>query len=134
MVYARADPLQKLRVLLLQCAAYSLYSKLRFAQERAFIIKLYKLDLAMPCVPSSGSASVDAQSACTACDFGFDNPQYSDRVLHVLQETDDRSAEAQDSAKQATVLRSMHVNTLTLAANSEVLRCKAFRTLQQTNS
>ena len=122
-----------MRVLLLQCAAYSLYTKLRFSQKRAFPNNLYKRDFAMPGVFSSGSASVDAQqttSACTAYDFGFDNPQYSDRVLHILQETDDRSAEAQGPAKQATVLRSMHVNSLTLAANSEVLRCKDYRMLK----
>ena len=84
----------------------------------------------MPGVLSGGSAFVDAQpaSSCNACDFGFDNPQYSDRVLHVLQETDGDSAEAQGAGKQETVLRSMHINSLTLAANSEVLRCGECRT------
>ena len=89
--------------------------------------KLYKFEPAMPGVLSAGSAFVDAQqstaSSCNAYDFGFDNPQYSDRVLHVLQEPDGDSAEAEGPAKQATVLRSMHVNSLTIAANSEVLRC-----------
>ena len=88
----------------------------------------------MPGVLSSDAALLDAQqsaaSACNAYDFGFDNPQYSDMVLHVLQETDDRSAEAQGHTKQATVLRSMHVNSLTLAANSEVLRCMDLRALR----
>lgn len=80
----------------------------------------------MPGVPSAGSALLHARhcsaDACSA--FGFDNPQFSDRVLHILQVKDDESSEAKGAAQNAAVLRSVHVNSLTLAANSEVLRYK----------
>lgn len=78
----------------------------------------------MPGVPSADIALLDVRQGSASCayQFGFDNPQYSDRVLHIMQEKDDKSTEAQGAARQAGVLRSMHVNSLTLAANSEVLR------------
>lgn len=79
------------------------------------------------------SALRDTQQSIThvnisgnAYDFGFDNPQYSDRVLQIWQEKDYNVGESQSAAKQALahprLLRSMHVNSLTLAANSEVFR------------
>lgn len=78
----------------------------------------------MPGAPSAGSALLDArQGSADACSaFGFDNPQYSDRVLHIMREKDDQSTEPRGAAQQAAVLRTMHVNSLTLAANSEVFR------------
>lgn len=84
-------------------------------------------ELAMPGVSSAGSPPLDAwQGSAVACSarsaFGFDNPQYSDRVLHIILEKDGKPTEVQGPAEQAEVLRSMHVNSLTLAANSEVLR------------
>jgi len=64
----------------------------------------------------------EAPTACHAYDFGFNNPQFSDRVLHVTREKGSSSSDAGGTAKPYEVLLSMHVNSLTLAANSEVLR------------
>ena len=69
--------------------------------------------------------STDGMTACSAYDFGFNNPQYSDRVLHIWQERDACGAESQPAEKQAVaprLLRRLHVNSLALAANSEVFR------------
>lgn len=62
----------------------------------------------------------------SAYDFGFDNPQFSDGVLYILEErsapfNEAQSAEAQQAAAPR-LLRKLHVNSLTLAANSEVFR------------
>ncbi len=61
-------------------------------------------------------------TACHAYDFGFNNPQFSDRVLHVLCERGTDRTEARGAVQQDAPLLSMHVNSLTLAANSEVFR------------
>ncbi|KAA6417688.1 MAG: hypothetical protein FRX49_12376 [Trebouxia sp. A1-2] len=72
----------------------------------------------------TGSRSAEAPAACHAYDFGFNNPQFSDRVLHITREKSSGS-DAGGTAKSpevASPLLTMHVNSLTLAANSEVLR------------
>ena len=69
--------------------------------------------------------SAEAPVACHAYDFGFNNPQFSDRVLHITREKSSSGSDAGGTAKPhevAPLLLSMHVNSLTLAANSEVLR------------
>lgn len=80
--------------------------------------------------PAEGHAfgrSAEAPVACHAYDFGFNNPQFSDRVLHITREKSSSGSDAGGTAKPhevAPLLLSMHVNSLTLAANSEVLRRK----------
>ena len=68
----------------------------------------------------------EAPSGCSAYDFGFDNPQFSDGVLYILEEQTAFVTGAQSAVKQQAaaprLLRKLHVNSLTLAANSEVLR------------
>ncbi len=74
--------------------------------------------------------SAEAPAACHAYDFGFNNPQFSDRVLYVTRERSSSSSDAGLTAKpheEAPPLLSMHVNSLTLAANSEVLRYSSSR-------
>lgn len=80
-----------------------------------------------PCATLEGTQRItaDGMTACSAYDFGFNNPQYSDKVLHIWQERDVCGAESQAAAKQAVaprLLRSLHVNSLALAANSDVFR------------
>lgn len=65
----------------------------------------------------------EASAAGHAYEFGFNNPHFSDRVLHIMRESCSCLGDASDAASQeATPLLSMHVNSLTLAANSEVFR------------
>lgn len=74
--------------------------------------------------------SAEASAACHAYDFGFNNPQFSDRVLHVTREKGSSGSDAGGTTKPhevAPLLLSMHVNSLTLAANSEVLRYSSSR-------
>ena len=74
--------------------------------------------------------SAQAPAACHAYDFGFNNPQFSDRVLHVTREKSSSGSNAGGTTKPhqvAPLLLSMHVNSLTLAANSEVLRYSSTR-------
>jgi hypothetical protein len=75
-------------------------------------------------------SSAEAPAACHAYNFGFNNPQFSDRVLHVTREKSSSGSDAGGTAKPHEVvppLLSMHVNSLTLAANSEVLRYASSR-------
>ena len=78
-------------------------------------------------VAEAHGAANNAATANNAYEFGFNNPQFSDRLLHIVQERDPDGFVAQKAAEQhiaaPRVLRSMHVNSLTLAANSEVFRC-----------
>ena len=62
-------------------------------------------------------------TAGNAYNFGYNNPNFSDRVLHVLPDracTDELHANA--ATQEVVPLLSMYINSLTLAANSEVFR------------
>ena len=68
----------------------------------------------------------ESSSGNNAYDFGFNNPQFSDRGLLISEERDATTADTEDAVKQQVtaprLLRKLHVNSLTLAANSEVFR------------
>ena len=73
-----------------------------------------------PCVVKNEN---EATGAGHAYDFGFNNPQFSDRILHVVPERCSPADAAGDRSQQEIrPLLSLHVNSLTLAANSEVFR------------
>ena len=58
-----------------------------------------------------------------AYNFGYNNPQFSDKILHVMRERKPCSDHQEGRPLQShSPLLSMHVNSLTLAANSEVFR------------
>ena len=65
---------------------------------------------------------LDSSNSCNTYDFGFHNPQLSDCVLHLHRERNVESGAEPSSAPAETPLLNMHVNSLTLAANSEIFR------------
>lgn len=87
----------------------------------------------MPISPVGATASSPVEAdiiaegslTCHAYDFGYDNPQFSDRILHIMREGVSECSEAADAATKGQAgapLLTMHVNSLTLAANSGVFR------------
>lgn len=76
--------------------------------------------------PIQRKASI-ANEACTqetdhAYDFGYNNPLFSDKILHVMRERPSCSTQMNQQLHSETPLLSMYVNSLTLAANSELFR------------
>ena len=75
--------------------------------------------------PAEADTIAEGSLTCHAYDFGYDNPQFSDRILHIMREGFSDCSEAADVATKGQAgapLLTMHVNSLTLAANSGVLR------------
>ena len=70
---------------------------------------------------------LDFTNSCNTFDFGVHNPQVSDRILYVHRERTAETDAEPSSAPADTPLLSMHVNSLTLAANSEVFRYRQKR-------
>lgn len=75
-----------------------------------------------PTISLHGHSAVHT-SAGNAYDFGYDNPQFSDKILHILPERVCKTELHANAALQSSgPLLSMHINSLTLAANSDVFR------------
>ena len=79
-------------------------------------------ELMTPSVSLQDHAAVHT-SAGNACDFGYNNPQFSDKILHILPErVCDSNLPSNAVVQSSGPLLSMHINSLTLAANSDVFR------------